>query len=433
MTKTQAMLRKIAALGGLRNDQWKGTLARKVSACCSRILIVIRSRFAVWTAWHGYFLVMGGFHLIEPPTENLTERASGTLPAENKSLDDDGPTILTLELLRRLVDDPEFELHISQDEIKDKSKGNALSKFIFILQTSWFIAQCIGRHVQGLELSQLELTTLALASLNGITILLWWKKPLGAQTPVRVYLRKRLDLQREGSIFHGCGTDLSLTSGSRSRLILLILGAPFYSILWCVNNFGLFRLIVGVILLPLSIGILLPLSVIFVFALTIFWAVTDLLVPAEFPVDNHATHVPTFYTPKHEYSEYWPFFLLALLGVVFGGIHCAGWNFPFPTYTYQLLWRISSLTISLIPICGPAVILIILIFRNLVKTFVGSATFELPRLYEIVTTSQVLTAFFGFLYAVVRLVLLGLALALLRNQPLSVFIALDWTKYYPHL
>ena len=426
MTKTQVMPRKTAAFGGLRKNQWMRTRVRRVSGRRSYIPIAIPSRYAVWTAWHGYFLIMGGFHLIEPPTENSRER-------RDMSLYDDGPTILTLDLLRRLVDDPEFEIQISQDEIKDKSKGNALSKFIFILQTSWFIAQCIGRHVHGLELSQLELTTVALASLNGITILLWWKKPLGAQTPVRVYLRKRLDLPREESVFHGCGPDLSLTTNNRSQLILLILGAPFYPILWCVNDFGLFNLIVGVILMLLSIGILLPLSIILVFALTIFWVVTDLLVPAEFPVNNHATHVPTFYTPKHEYSEYWPFFLVALLGVVFGGIHCAGWNFPFPTHTYQLLWRISSLAITLIPICAPAVIFIILVVRNLVKALVKSTTFEQPGLYEIVTTSQVLTAFFGLVYAVVRLVLLGLALALLRNQPPSVFIALDWTKYYPHL
>jgi len=41
---------------------------------------------------------------------------------------------------------------------------------------------------------QLELTTLALASLNGITFL-WWDKPLGAQDIVRVRL-KRLGTSR---------------------------------------------------------------------------------------------------------------------------------------------------------------------------------------------------------------------------------------------
>jgi hypothetical protein len=36
-------------------------------------------------------------------------------------------------------------------------------------------------------------------------------------------------------------------------------------------------------------------------------------------------------------------------------------------------------------------------------------------------------------YASARLLLLGLALALLNHQPQSAFIAVDWTKFYPHV
>ena len=61
-----------------------------------------------------------------------------------------------------------------------------------MVQTSWFIIQCLARHIQGLDLTQLELTTLALASLNGITWILWWQKPLGAQAILYVYLTRRL-------------------------------------------------------------------------------------------------------------------------------------------------------------------------------------------------------------------------------------------------
>ena len=37
------------------------------------------------------------------------------------------------------------------------------------------------------------------------------------------------------------------------------------------------------------------------------------------------------------------------------------------------------------------------------------------------------------MYASARLLLLGLALALLNHQPPSAFIAVDWTKFYPHV
>jgi hypothetical protein len=107
-------------------------------------------------------------------------------------------TILTLEMLRELVKVPDFEIQISAEEINDRSKGDALSKLIFILQSTWFILQCLGRRIQGLNLTHLELTTLALASLNGITFVLWWDKPLGAQASVRVYLKRKLtDLERQ--------------------------------------------------------------------------------------------------------------------------------------------------------------------------------------------------------------------------------------------
>jgi len=81
---------------------------------------------------------------------------------------------------------------MTEEEVTDRSKGDALSKLIFITQSTWFILQCLGRRIQGLDLTQLELTTLALASLNGITFVLWWDKPLGAQAIVRVYLKRKL-------------------------------------------------------------------------------------------------------------------------------------------------------------------------------------------------------------------------------------------------
>jgi len=150
---------------------------------------------------------MGGFHLVEPIEEGSSASAAeniqstSTMPIDESNADaekvasseeDDRVTILTLEMLRELVKDPEFKIRMTEDAITDKSKSDALSKSIFILQTSWFIIQCIARRVQGFNLTRLELTTLALASLNGITSILWWHKPLGAQAPVRMYLKRKL-------------------------------------------------------------------------------------------------------------------------------------------------------------------------------------------------------------------------------------------------
>ena len=130
-------------------------------------------------------------------TETDAER--GRAPSGNQpELEEGRVTILTLEMLRELVKDVEFRIRITEEEIEDRSKGDALSKIIFILQSSWFICQCIARLVQGLSLTQLELTTLALASLNGMTFILWWDKPLVVRAPVRVYMRRKLtDAKRD--------------------------------------------------------------------------------------------------------------------------------------------------------------------------------------------------------------------------------------------
>lgn len=169
-----------------------------------------------WTLKHGHFLIMGGFQLVEPVRREATTgpqpAASGvnnaqskrTLPVKGSKTDaekgrassgNNGErrvTILTLEMLRELVKDREFKIQITEDEITQRSKGDALSKIIFILQSSWFIMQFLARHTQGLSFTHLELTTLGLASLNGITFLFWWDKPLGAQALVRVHMNRKL-------------------------------------------------------------------------------------------------------------------------------------------------------------------------------------------------------------------------------------------------
>src|SRR6266511_3715331 len=76
---------------------------------------------------------------------------------------------------------------ITTTEIHDKARGDFLSKAIVILQSLWFIIQCVARGKQGLALTELELVTVALASLNGVMYFFWWDKPLGVNEPVKLY------------------------------------------------------------------------------------------------------------------------------------------------------------------------------------------------------------------------------------------------------
>ena len=117
---------------------------------------------------------MGGFSLIDLDRKYAK-------PSEQNGV------MLTFDYFKQHpnIDMPE----ITAADIEDRSKGDALWKIIAILQSTWFIIQCIVRGQQRLALTELELVTLALASLNAVTFAIWWHKPLGVQEPVKIYLK----------------------------------------------------------------------------------------------------------------------------------------------------------------------------------------------------------------------------------------------------
>lgn len=82
---------------------------------------------------------------------------------------------------------------IPEEDIQDRSKGDAISKTLIILQTSWFIVQCLARWSTRLPVTELEVVTLGFALLNGITYGLWWNKPQNIGRPV--YLSKKPQIQ----------------------------------------------------------------------------------------------------------------------------------------------------------------------------------------------------------------------------------------------
>ena len=109
--------------------------------------------------------------------------AKGVLPPERFS------ELLTAEKI-------EFPT-VTVEEIEDRSKTDGFSKTIALGQTLWFVAQCISRRAQHLDLTLIELLTLSLAVLNGLMYFLWWHKPLDVRHPIHVYL---LDASNESNV-----------------------------------------------------------------------------------------------------------------------------------------------------------------------------------------------------------------------------------------
>lgn len=108
-----------------------------------------------WTITHGFFALMGGFKISGEP-DNKFPRVNATGIAKLKA-------------------DASWEVvPITEDEIEDKSKANALIKATAVLQSLWLVVQCCARAEQGLPITPLELATTAFVGCTLVTYVAWF-------------------------------------------------------------------------------------------------------------------------------------------------------------------------------------------------------------------------------------------------------------------
>ncbi|KAF9035577.1 hypothetical protein BJ165DRAFT_1318381, partial [Panaeolus papilionaceus] len=130
----------------------------------SILMPVIRGKVE-WTQTHSLFLIMGGFSYYTEEGATSTARVE---PHKIEGLYDQG-----------LIEWPRVALK----EIQDHSKADFLSKFIVIIQTTWFSLQFIVRLASGLTATELEVSTFAFAVLNVVVYGVWWDKLFDVQSP----------------------------------------------------------------------------------------------------------------------------------------------------------------------------------------------------------------------------------------------------------
>ncbi|KAG2062826.1 hypothetical protein BDR04DRAFT_1111983 [Suillus decipiens] len=257
--------------------------------------ILKQSEDYTWTQTHSFFVLMGGFMLY------VDGKPYYTLKPDD-----------VLKLIREgCIDAPT----LTANQIQDKSKGNAVSKGLIILQVAWFVMQLMTRAIYHLEITQLELGTLAFAVLNFLTYAVWWNKPLNVQCPHPVHwkstesrpeshIKIREDDQTTGwniLIMEFLGSILELIGGSQD----------------------------------------------------------------DFP-GSRKLRVPTFDgSIKLKKLKLNIALVLAgfLVATIFGGIHCMAWFFAFNTHREQVLWRISAVAIT----CTPCFALLVVSVANLVQ------------------------------------------------------------------
>jgi hypothetical protein len=95
---------------------------------------------------------------------------------------------LTPDKLQQFVRDKLVEMPvITEAQIKNRSKGDILSKCVAIVQLLWFISQIIVRYAKKLPVTLLEIDTLGVAVLTCISSALWLNKPKDARLPYIVH------------------------------------------------------------------------------------------------------------------------------------------------------------------------------------------------------------------------------------------------------
>ncbi|KAF7370047.1 hypothetical protein MSAN_00634700 [Mycena sanguinolenta] len=227
---------------------------------------------------HGFFFCMGGF-----------VSSAGYPIATRKQLEDRTLGREFQEAIR----------NVNEDDIMDKSKGDALSKGVALLQGLWFTVQCLARVHQRLAVTQLEVATLAFAVVNIFIWLLWWEKPLDVQRPIVV---------GPITLLHPRGiTPLLRTPSSGLTNAILAFDNDQYD--------------------PLS-----------------------------------SNSVPLFGSLSLNSMRriYVVVCSITAVGTVFGAVHCAAWNTIFPTNIEMWLWRSCSSLIAALPGLGSLQLLLML-------------------------------------------------------------------------
>jgi hypothetical protein len=148
-------------------------------------------------------------------------------------VDGEPTAVLDPDILPHLVRMGFIEIPtITEAEIKDRSKGDVMSKCVAILQLVWFIIQFIARYAQGLPVTLLEIDTLGVAALACIAYGFWLKKPKGIGRPYIVHWNPEVPApEPDGYVY---GYVINITSRACSDL-------PAFKDVWntsktCVAN-----------------------------------------------------------------------------------------------------------------------------------------------------------------------------------------------------
>jgi hypothetical protein len=272
--KTQA--RKLLWVGiGIAGPEFVLTAAAGQLAAARHSVAAFRAAgVRGWTYRHAFFANMGGFELVPPdfPPFRINSRHIRWLVG------------------RKYIAVPE----VPDEELWDKSKRDTVAKIITCLQAGYLILQCVGRAVQRLHITTLELSTVAIVVCSIMTSICWLRKPQDVRSPVRIEMATPM-----AQVLSDAGP--VATHPYRQTPLDFV---DDFTPSWALNVHPFMGLPVG--------GS-----------------------SAARPI----TRVGDSRLPWLSWNESSYLFLATLL---YSFVHMIGWNFSFPTRLEQILWRVSS-------------------------------------------------------------------------------------------
>ncbi|KAF2193614.1 hypothetical protein K469DRAFT_549960 [Zopfia rhizophila CBS 207.26] len=331
-----------------------------------------------WTYRHAFFANMGGFELI--PQDGAPFRINSKH--------------IHWLVSRKYIDFP----GVSDEELWDKSKQDTLAKLITCFQVGYLILQCIGRVVQGIALTTLELSTMAIVVCAIMTSVCWIAKPLDVRYPIRI----RMDVT-VAQVLQEAGP---------------IAARPYRQT-------------------PLD----------FVDDLTPSWAL-NVQPFMKMPVGPFKRPIPRIGDSRLPWLTWTENSCLCFGTMVYASIHMTGWNFHFPTRVEQILWRVSSLILLGATVAfwileslamgwryGGGQELFTRLFTQRSKSSPQEYSHETPfEPRELPLAWEFWSIFpIAFIYAAARVYILVEALLGLRSLPLSAYLTVDWASLFPHI
>lgn len=299
---------------------------------------------------------------------------------------------------------------ITSAEVQDKSNASSLTKLLVFWQALWMIVQVIGRAAHKLPVTLLELHTVLHAFCAVAMYFTWWAKPVDVECPTLVngltaeecrYLRFGVESENPTNPFAKMPRagqqqqqqNKSLESNSAQFSDSEELENPSDDI-YLTTRAGLGKLMY--VYLSHESNIFKSYFEVIAFGYQTLWA-----------------------SRKRMWREG---LSISVVGLVYGGVHLAAWNWVFPTPAERILWQISSLATA---IASSTFVLTLYL-----SVFVRRGTSEskwFGKICGIIVGIGLFPCFFFRVY-----LLLEGFLALRRSPARSYEIA-KWANMWPHV